>query len=149
MLKTRGEGLTAFRPAKKETMARALKLDKAGKLKLSEADVVQQVTDFASAHGWRVFATGYGEIRKGERVVATVGEEYMPDRLFIRYKTGSYAEVLWIEFKRPKSAGDSGGKLSKGQRKWIAEERLIGATCWVIDSLVEFCDLYRREFGNR
>ena len=130
-------------------MARALKIDKAGKLKLSESDVVKQVTDFASAHGWRVFETGYGEIRKDGRLVATVGEEYMPDRLFVRYKTGSYAEVLWVEFKRPKSADQAGGKLSKGQRQWISEESMIGATCLVIDSLADFTDFYRREFGNR
>ena len=130
-------------------MPRPLKLDGAGKLKLSEADVVKQVEDFLTAHGWRAFNTGYGEIRRGERVVGTVGEEYMPDRQYVRYKTGHYAELLWIEFKRGKSKGDSGGRLSKGQRKWIAEERLRGATCLVVDSLVEFRDFYRREFGNR
>lgn len=126
-------------------MPRQLKLDGAGKLKLRESDVVKQVEDFLQAHGWRAFKTGYGEIRRGERVVGTVGEEYMPDRLFVRYKTGSYAELIWCELKRPRCKGDSGGKLSKGQRGWLADERLRGATCMVVDSLVDFMGWYKKE----
>ena len=130
-------------------MPKPFKLDKSGRLKLRESDVVQQVSDFLQCHGWREYPTGYGEVRRGERVVATVGEEGMADRQYIRYGAGHYAEVLWVEYKRPKSAGDSGGRLRKVQREWIAGERLRGATCLVVDSLVEFQKWYRKEIGTR
>ncbi len=126
-------------------MPRPLKLDRKGKLKLSEADVVEQVCGFLVAHGWRIYRTGYGAVlnSKGEQV-GTVGEEFMPDYQIVRFKTGHYAEVLFVEFKRPKCAGDSGGRLSKGQKNWIANERLRGATCLVVDDLVGFMDFYRK-----
>lgn len=130
-------------------MARALRIDKDGKLKLSEADMFRQVEDFLRAHGWRVFVTGYGEIHRGGRVVAVVGEEYMPDRLCIRYGAGSYAEVMWLEGKRPKSKGDSGGKLSDGQRNWLRDEVARGATCFVPDNLPGFQEWYRQTIGKR
>lgn len=126
-------------------MPKALQLDKAGRLKLSEADVVRQVCDFLEAHGWRLFRTGYGEIHRAGEARATVGEEFMPDRLCVRYKTGAYCELLWIEFKRKKAPGVRAGKLTAGQDNWIQEERARGATCVVVDDLVEFLDWYRRQ----
>jgi len=119
-------------------MARGLRVDKIGKLKLSEADVIRQVQDFLFARGWRIFVMGYGEIRRGDRVVAVVGEEFMPDRQAVRYKTGAYAELIWLEFKRPASAGDPGGRLSPGQARWIERERELGAAVFVPDNLDEF-----------
>lgn len=129
-------------------MPQALQLDKAGRLKLSEADVVRQVCDFLQARGWRIFRTGYGEIRTMERIVDTVGEIGMPDFLAVRYKTGCYCELIWMEFKRPKSKGDTGGRLRKSQVSWIALERALGATVVVVDSLVDFMGWYRRNVGR-
>jgi hypothetical protein len=129
-------------------MARGLRLDKDGKLKLSEADVIRQIEDFLDAHGWRVFVMGYGEIERGGRVVAVVGEEFMPDRQAIRYKTGAFAEVIWLEFKRPPSAGDPGGRLSAGQKRWIEREQKRGAACFVPDNLEEFQVWYRETIGS-
>lgn len=128
-------------------MARGLRVDKAGKLKLSEADVVRQIEDFLYARGWRIFVTGYGQIQRQGGVVAVVGEKGMPDRQAIRYKTGGYAEVIWLEFKRPPSAGDSGGRLSDGQIQWIRRERELGGLCFVPDNLDEFLVWYRDTIG--
>lgn len=130
-------------------MARAMRIDKAGKLRLTEAEMFVQVDDFLRAHGWRVFVTGYGEIHRGGRVVATVGEVGMPDRLCIRYGSGNYAEVIWLEGKRKKSKGDSGGKLRDGQKEWIAAEERRGATIHVPRSLEGFQAWYRETIGER
>ncbi len=79
-------------------MTAALKLDKHGKLRLSEADVTRQVCDFLEAEGWRgvrmnVGGMSYRAITKKtgwaggdvvDRYVA-FGEPGMPDWLFIRY----------------------------------------------------------------
>lgn len=130
-------------------MARALKVGKDGKLRLSEAQVLEQIEDFLRARGWRIFVTGYGEIVKNGRPVAVVGEKGMPDRLCIRYGTGSYAEVIWLEGKRPKSMGDSGGKLRDDQRDWIRDETVRGASCFVPNGLDGFLDWYRQTIGER
>lgn len=130
-------------------MPQALQLDKAGKLKLSEADVVRQVEDFLFHRGWRIYKTGYGEITRDGRVVDTVGEEGMPDKCAVRYNSGRYCELIWLEFKRPKCKGDSGGKLRKSQVTWMAIERARGALCLVPDSIETFMAWYRAEIGRR
>lgn len=131
-------------------MARPLKLDASGKLKLSEADVVQQVCDFLQLHGWRIYRTGFGSVLdKNSEVIGTVGEVGQPDYQAVRYGAGHYAEVMHMEFKRPKCAGDRGGRLRKDQRNWIALERMRGATCLVIDNLTDFRDWYKKEIGPR
>lgn len=129
-------------------MARGgLRIDREGKLKLSEADVVRQIKDFLYARGWRILVTGYGQIQREGGVVAVVGEKGMPDRQAIRYKTGGYAEVIWLEFKRPPSAGDPGGRLSDKQVAWIENERLRGGLCFVPDNLDEFLVWYLDTIG--
>lgn len=131
-------------------MPRALKLDKAGKLKLSEDDVVRQVCDFLEAHGWQIYRRGYGAVLNEEGVqVGTVGEVGESDYEAIRFKSGVYAEVMFLEFKRPKCKGDSGGRLRKEQRDWITLQRLRGATCLVVDDLLQFREFYRKEIGSR
>lgn len=130
-------------------MARGLRVDDSGKLRLTEAQVFVQIEDFLRAHGWRVFKVGYGEIHRGGRVVEVVGEKGMPDRLCMRYGAGSYAEVIWLEGKRPKSKGDSGGRMSDEQRDWIRDETVRGATCYVPSSLDGFLEWYRQTIGER
>jgi len=129
-------------------MPRATKLDRAGKLKLSEADVARQVTDFLEFRGWRGLKTGYGEIHRDGAVVERVGEEGMPDRQFLRYKIAVYAEVIWAEFKRPKCAGDFGGRLRKAQREWLFYEAARGAACVVVDDLGQFQKWYMANFAR-
>ena len=129
-------------------MASGLRMDKKGNVRLLEKDVVRQVVDMLRAHGWRIFSTGYGEIHRGGRVVAVVGEEHMPDRLCIRYKPGGYSEVIWLEFKRPAAPGYPGGELHPDQAKWIELERARGALCFVPDDLKEFQVWYRQNIGR-
>lgn len=45
-------------------MTTALKLDKEGNLRLSEADVTKQVCDFMAAEGWRGVRMNVGAFRK-------------------------------------------------------------------------------------
>lgn len=130
-------------------MARGLRVDNGGQLKLSEAEMFVQVEGFLQAHGWRVIKVGYGEIHRGGRVVGTVGEVGMPDRLCIRYGAGSYAEVIWLEGKRSKSKGDSGGRIREKQKEWIAAEERRGATVHVPRSLEGFQAWYRETIGER
>ena len=130
-------------------MARALRIDKEGKLRLTEAEMFGQVEDFLQAHGWRIFKMGYGEIHRGGRVVGTVGEVGMPDRLCIRYGAGSYAEVIWLEGKRAKSKGDSGGRLRDKQLNWIDNEMRLGATICVPRDLDSFAAWSRETIGER
>lgn len=130
-------------------MPRPLKLDRAGKLKLSEADVVRQVTDYLEIRGWRGLKQGYGEIWRDGKPVEWVGEEGMPDRQFIRYKGGQYAEIIWAEFKRPKCKGDSGGRLRPKQSEWLMVETARGGLCVVVDSLDQFAEWYRENIGGK
>lgn len=124
-----------------------LRLDRRGRLMLSERDVQQQISDWMQLHGWREFATGYGEIKRGDRLVATVGEVGMPDRLFVRYKAAGYCELAWVELKRPEGVGHRGGRLRKAQKDWIRDETLRGAVVLVIDSLDELIERIASHFG--
>jgi hypothetical protein len=126
----------------------ALKLDKAGKLRLSEKDVVRQCCDWMQINGFHLHRTGYGEIYKDDRLVDTVGVVGMPDWQFIRYGLYGYSTLVWIEFKRPACKGYRGGKLSDEQRDWIEQERLRGAEVWVIDSLESLQKMYLERIGK-
>jgi hypothetical protein len=82
----------------------------------------------------------------------------MADHQFIRYlfecdgkncscdKHGSTgrAEVLWVEFKKPKKQG---GKTAKHQKEWHSRERARGGLVWVLGeefeaSIESFCRFY-------
>ena len=128
-------------------MPKVLKLDRAGKLKLSEADVVLQVEDWLKAHRWEILRTGYGEIYRDGRPVAWVGEVGMPDAQARRWKGGNYCEVIWLEYKRPKCAGYRGGILGPAQRLWLAAETARGGLCVVVDNLDQFKAWYRQHIG--
>ena len=122
-----------------------IRLDKSGKIHLSETDVQRQCVDLMEAHGWRMIRTGYGEIIKGGRVVGTVGEVGMPDYQAIYY-TDYWAatKVVWIEFKRPKAKGVRGGKRSAEQTLWSDAERKRGAIVLQIDSLEQLIKEIRK-----
>jgi very-short-patch-repair endonuclease len=113
-----------------------IRLDKSGKIRLSEADVQRQCVDLMESHGWRMIRTGYGEIHRNGRRVECYGEIGMPDYLAIYYTDyGAAAKVVWIEFKRPKARGVRGGKRSADQTLWRDVERKRGAIVLQIDSL--------------
>lgn len=144
-------------------MTTALKLDKKGKPRLSEADVTKQVCDFLSYEGWRSVRMNVGGATyrtltnetgwdSGGEVVdryVQFGEPGQPDWLFIRYGRQNrdfsharpwirYAEkLLWIEFKAP------GKKPSAGQIDWHEAERARGALVMVVDNYEVFRDWYR------
>jgi hypothetical protein len=103
-------------------------------MKLTEAQIEKQCSDFLALDGWRSLKTdpcSNKEWGKG------FGEKGMADHLYLRYwnkgdprgpvhgfRTRVYdpqAEVLWIEWKRP------GGKAAPHQRVWIEAERARGA----------------------
>lgn len=122
----------------------SIRIDKAGKLLLSEADVQRQCIDWLEIHGWRCIRTGYGAIHRNGRAVEHYGEEGMPDYLAIFYTDIQHAaQVVWIEFKRPGGKGARKGTLSKLQRVWRDVERKRGATVLVIESLEQL----QREIG--
>lgn len=114
----------------------SLRIDKSGKLLLSESDVQRQCIDWLEIHGWRCIRTGYGAVHRNGKAVEHYGEEGMPDFLAIFYTDmGAAALVVWIEFKRPGGRGCRKGTLSALQRVWRDVERQRGAMVWVIDSL--------------
>ncbi len=104
-------------------------------MKILEKHIEQTSTQLLEADGWRSLKM---EQNFSERKRKLVGEAGMPDRLYIRYGLawGSLterifipawvsAQVLWIEWKRPK------GKFSKNQEEWHRRERLLGALTMV------------------
>ena len=133
-------------------MIPALKLDKKGKPKLSEADVTRQVCDFMAAEGWRGERRNVGGIRytpKGfpPRFVQ-FGERGEPDWLFLKYRTDTQggwtrgaAYVLRIEFKAP------GKEPKPHQLAWHEAERARGALVVVVDHFETFRDWYRGVFS--
>jgi hypothetical protein len=77
----------------------------------------------------------------------------MPDRLFIRYQHAArstsnenarvLAEVLWVEFKRPR-----GGLLSKAQLDWANKERARGALVWLAtEDFLETLNGFREHYA--
>ena len=96
-----------------------LKLDKRGKLKLSERAIEQQIIDALEAHGWRVLRTN--RFTSGNAVVVQGSTELgIPDlqarRLGGKYIGGYTAwNIAWIEVKRP------GQDLNANQCKWWSE----------------------------
>lgn len=135
--------------------ARALKLDKTGKLRLSEADVTKQVCDFLAVEGWRGVRMNVGGISYTPtgfppRFVQ-FGEKGMSDWLFIRYemiwriakKPSHYgmANVMWLEMKAP------GKKPKPHQLAWHEAERARGALVKVVDHFETFRDWYRGTFS--
>lgn len=92
-----------------------LKLDKRGKLRLTERQIEEQIKSALEHHGWRVLRTN--KFCSGNAVVVQGSvEPGIPDLL--AYKClpipGGlpYWDMRWIEVKRP------GEKLSEKQEKW-------------------------------
>lgn len=116
--------------------------------KLTEAHFEQQVRDFLEkVEGWRCF---HFEQVWAEKRKRTFGEAGMPDLLCIRYAEqvkgphhiSIYAEVMWIEFKRP------GGKVRANQKLWNIQERKRGALTVIAGAdfaadFDSFCAWYR------
>jgi len=116
---------------------------------LTEAHVQQTVTEFLQLEGWRAIRTDPVSDRKRGKGFGEVG---MPDYLYVRYGIrhgdgswmGSQADVLWIEFKRPRQ------HPTKEQIVWHAVERGRGALVLVIDDINLFIAWYKNSgLGRR
>ena len=98
--------------------------------------IQQTVTEFLEWDGWRPIRTEHAIERDEDGgFKRRVGEVGMPDYLFVRYDTHistSWAQVLWIEFKRP------GERPRWDQEVWHVTERLRGALVLVVDSIDDF-----------
>lgn len=117
--------------------------------RLTEAHVQQTVTEFLVSDGWRAIRTDPVSDRKRGKGFGELG---MPDYLYIRYLDPvdpgdpeyeeeddlPWAEVLWIEFKRP------GQHPTKEQFAWHEAERARGALVLVIDDINFFVAWYKR-----
>lgn len=103
---------------------------------LRESHIQQTVTEFLEWDGWRPIRTEHAIERDEDGgFKRRVGEVGMPDYLFVRYDTHistSWAQVLWIEFKRP------GERPRWDQEVWHVTERLRGALVLVVDSIDDF-----------
>lgn len=102
-------------------------------LKLTEADVALACVQLLEYDGWRHLRTDPCSDRARGK---GFGEKGMADALFIRYlnpmdppaeerEKKRWAEVIWIEWKRPK------GRILAHQRIWHKVERKRGALTWI------------------
>lgn len=137
-------------------MTTAIKLyKKTGKLRLSEADVTQQVCDFMAAEGWRGVRMNVGvatNLATGKQVA--FHEPGMPDWQFwtpmytpdffhgsLEDKRRANVSLVWIEFKAP------GEKPTPRQLAWHRDEIARGALVIVVDHFETFRDWYRGVFS--
>lgn len=137
-----------------------LKVDRVGKLRVSEADIEKTCTELLELDGWRSFKM---EQNFSERKVKVTGERGMPDRLYLRYCYGpqgvgrcqcgmvegcACSETLWVEWK------SATGKSATHQKTWHETERRRGALVLVagVDfpaSIEGFQSWYRSSGLNR
>jgi hypothetical protein len=87
-------------------------------MKLAEAAIEEQICQYLALDGWY---TRHFELNYSERKQRSCGERGMPDILAVRYSKPGWANILWIECKRP------GGRISVDQRAWRDRERRRGA----------------------
>lgn len=100
-----------------------MKLDRRGRLKLSERQIEAQLVDLLTAHNWRVLRTNLfaGAVIQRQGSI----EPGIPDLMARRGAFDTW-EIVWIEVKRP------GGKLNAKQVAWVAahpDEDTRVATC--------------------
>ncbi len=103
-------------------MSRPLKVDKRGKLRLTEADVTAQCIDFLLAEGWEPKRQHVGRFiplgskDKDKPTVITIGEKGDPDWLVLKrpggwlHKSPEFCLAFYLELKRP------GGRLRPDQK---------------------------------
>lgn len=106
---------------------------RAGRLKLSEADVVRQITDLMKAEGWRCMRLQSGLFVSETRILR-VGEKGLPDWLFLRagQKGAGWAQCLFVEIK------GTGKKPKPDQLAWLADATTAGLLATWTDNLDTF-----------
>lgn len=114
-----------------ETLPKGIAVDKRGRIKLSEAQVSEQVKAFMEAEGWRVHI-GHAENnfrhRKDRREV-TGCSDYICVEPISR-------DWFYLECKRP------GGKMRESQKLFQLDALKDGCTYIVAEDLDEFKDWY-------
>lgn len=97
-------------------MSTTLKLDKRGKLRLTEADVTRQCIDFLRAERWMCIRQHVGvfiplaEQEKSDPNVIAIGEKGDPDWLILKNVATPLCRLFYLELKRP------GGRVRAWQR---------------------------------
>ncbi len=110
-------------------------------MKITEAQLSRQVSDFLKLDQWRVLRQEPLSRAGGGRYAGELG---MPDLLALRY--GSMTElrsILWIEVKR------AGQKPKPHQLQWHERERALGAEVWVVSDFDVFKEKYVASGLNR
>lgn len=125
---------------------------------LSEAHIEQSCSEWLALDGWRRVITDPPKLRG-----MGVTEKGITDGLYIRYAAAvgrdtsfvkggtSYAEVLWIEWKRHRPGRRTATKAMLHQLTWIAAERARGALVWLagvdFPATIEGCQEHYRNSG--
>lgn len=156
-------------------MTTAIKIDKKGKLRLSEADVTEQVCDFMVAEGWRHIRHNVGGAYSSQAVTALLklldslerwtpllgkaiyrvrrsfvefGEPGMPDSQFLKYRTKTQGGwTRGATYVVWIELKSHGKKPKPHQLSWHEAERARGALVKVVDHFETFRDWYRETFS--
>lgn len=110
----------------------SLRVDKAGKLALSEADVVKLCIEYLQWSGWECIRQHVGMFTTQSGRKISVGTKGDPDWLIlcsVRKRPNVHCIAFFLEFKRP------GGKLSKAQRARHNDLHQFGFEVLVCDGL--------------
>ena len=128
-------------------------------LKLSEANITDQVRGFLEHRGWRAIRLNRSLVQMPFGGAVQFGECGMPDFQFVRYvgtgRAPCLSLTLWVEFKATgiKARCRCATKKPRqrctacDQAKWRAAERARGGVVWVVDSLGWVEMEYERVFG--
>lgn len=126
--------------------ANARRMKRATAPKLTEAQIERTCSDWLALDGWRYLKTS--PVSNKARAVG-FGELGMADGLYLRYhpKQGALAEVMWIEWKRPK--GGAFTRAKQHQCDWHTGERARGALTLIAGrdfpaTIEGFQDYYRK-----
>lgn len=129
-------------------MARALAVDKHGKLKISEADIVKAVCDLLALRGWMAIQTPAEAFLPSGRRVVNAG---FSDYVFVRPNTYGAAHVIFAEFKRPNAATSAPRKAKQEKNQQELEQRgYLAYRCpdGCPSPVQHFLDWYEQEFSK-
>lgn len=109
-----------------------------GTMKLTEAQVTQQIKGWMLAKGWTAYRLQSGTVRGvTQGTYITLNPAGTPDWLFVRG-----ADILFVEMKA------TGKKLNPKQVLWMVVALTSGTPATWADSLETFIGNYRLEYEN-
>ena len=122
----------------------AFRLRAPNKIRLSEADVVRQCSDYLRAKGYWVHRNPVGKYQAPSGHWATFGPPGIPDYLAIHHRHPAF----FIEYKRPRGYRQSQGKLRPTQVLQFAVIRddygLHAVKIDSLEALIEFLQEHER-----